>query len=86
VRDRRLVSVTRVSDGAAVPPSDWPLRYYTVDQMFDLIEESQRQGAAEVRVTYDPQLGYPTEVYLDPRATVADDERQFEYASLAPLS
>src|SRR4051812_6329605 len=47
VRDRRLVSVTRVSDGAAVPPSEWPDRYYTVDQMFAVIAEAQAQGADE---------------------------------------
>src|SRR5687767_692538 len=53
VRNRALVSVTRVS-GVAVPPSDWSFRYFTIDAMFDLIADAQAKGASEVRVTYDP--------------------------------
>jgi hypothetical protein len=84
VRNRELVSVTRVSDGVAVPPSEWSFRYFTIDAMFDLIADVQAKGASEVRVTYDPQLGYPTQVYLDMSARVADDERQFEISGLTP--
>ena len=82
VLNRRLVSVMRASDLSPVPPSQWALRYYTVDEMFDLIADAQAKGASEVRVTYDPALGYPTEVYLDMSSRVADDERQFEISGL----
>ena len=82
VRNRRLVSVTRVSDGVAVPPSEWALRYFTIDEIFDLIADARARGAHEVRVTYDPQLGYPTQVFLDMNAGVADDERHFEISGL----
>jgi hypothetical protein len=82
VLNRRLVSVTRVEDLSPVPPSEWAFRYYTIDEMFDLIADAQAKGASEVRVTYDPMLGYPTSVYLDMSSRVADDERQFELSGL----
>jgi hypothetical protein len=82
VRNRALVSVTRVSDGAAVPPAEWSGRYYTVDEMFALIQESRAKGAATVRASYDPVLGYPTEVYIDQDERVADEERSFELTNL----
>ena len=82
VLNRRLVSVTRADDLSPVPPSEWAFRYYTIDEMFDLIADAQAKGASEVRVTYDPMLGYPTSVFLDMSIRVADDERQFELSGL----
>ena len=82
VLNRRLVSVSRAVDLSPVPPSEWAFRYYTIDEMFDLIADAQAKGASEVRVTYDAGLGYPTEVYLDLSSRVADDERQFEISGL----
>jgi hypothetical protein len=82
VLNRRLVSVSRADDLSPVPPTDWAFRYYTIDEMFDLIADAQARGASEVRVTYDPLLGYPTSVYLDMSSRVADDERQFEISGL----
>ena len=85
VRGGGLVAVARVSDGHPVDPSGWEGRYYTVEELFALIADSQREGAAEVRVRYDAELGYPADVYLDPVAGIADDERSFELRGLARL-
>lgn len=71
-----------MSGGVAVPPSEWAFRYFTIDEMFDLIADARARGAHEVRVTYDPQLGYPREVFLDMNAGVADDEQHFEISGL----
>jgi hypothetical protein len=85
VRRGSLVSVTRVSDGRPVDPTQWTGRYYTVDEMFALIAEAEARGADEVRVTYDAALGYPREVFLDEDQRLADEERTFELSALAPL-
>ena len=85
VRDGAIVSVTRVSDGAAVPPSKWEGIYYTVDQMFALIAEAQAKGADEVRVSYDSTLRYPATVYIDQSFRLADEERHFEMSGLTPM-
>jgi hypothetical protein len=84
VRGSAIVSVTRVSDGVAVPPSRWEGLYYTVDQMFALIAAAQAKGADEVRVTYDPLLRYPTTVFIDPSRRLADDEQYFAMSGLEP--
>jgi Family of unknown function (DUF6174) len=84
VRGGAITSATRVADGAAVPPSAWTGRYYTVDQVFDLIVKAKAQGAFQVRVTYDALLGYPTGVFIDYRAELADEEQRLVLAGLTP--
>jgi hypothetical protein len=84
VRNGALVSVTRVADGTPVDPSRWAGIYYTVDELFALLTQAQAQGPNQLRVSYDPALGYPTEVYLDERAAIADDERSYEMSGLVP--
>jgi hypothetical protein len=59
-----LSDVTRVSDGASLPPSDWR-SYRTVDQVFAEIEAGLNRGAQRVVVTYDSQYGYPRDVLVD---------------------
>jgi hypothetical protein len=85
VRGGAIVSVARVSDGAAVPPSRWVGVYYTVDQMFALIADAQAKGADEVRVSYDPVLRYPTTVFIDQSIRLADDEWRFEMTGLTSV-
>ena len=84
VRGGAIVSVTRVSDGVAVPQSKWEGIYYTVDQMFALIADAKAKGADEVRVSYDPLLRYPTTVFIDQSQRLADEERYFEMSGLEP--
>lgn len=50
-------------------------QYNTVDKLFALIQQAIAEGADEVAVTYDPTLGYPTEIKLDGSTQIADDER-----------
>ena len=84
VRNGAIVSVTRVADGVAVPPSKWEGIYYTVDQMFALIADAQVKGADEVRVEYHTELRYPTTVFIDQSTRLADEERWFEMSDLQP--
>ena len=84
VRGGAIVSVTRVSDGVAVPQSRWEGIYYTVDQMFALLADAKAKGADEVRVSYDPLLRYPTTVFIDQSQRLADEERYFEMSGLEP--
>jgi len=85
VRGGALTAVTRVSDGAPVDRSRWTGVYFTVDEMFALIADARSRGAFQVRVSYDPALGYPTQVYLDQAAGIADDERTLDLSGLTPI-
>jgi hypothetical protein len=84
VRGGKIVSVTRVADGVAIPESRWEGLYYTVDQMFALIADARAKGADEVRVDYDPALRYPTTVFIDQSVRLADEERHFTMSGLEP--
>ena len=46
----------------------------TINKLFDVIQQDLDRNAFVLRVTYDPTLGYPTEIVSDPVANVADDE------------
>ncbi len=49
-------------------------RYDTVDKVFDVVQAALDQRAQEIRVSYDPTFGYPTQIFVDPVKAIADDE------------
>jgi Family of unknown function (DUF6174) len=65
----------------------------TMEDLFDVLDEAYAHDAQVVQVTYDPKLGYPTEVSIDPNygcqtplgdgkyCTVSDDEIQYSVKS-----
>ena len=47
--------------------------YWTIDDLFDLIESATARDAT-VRVRFDPALGYPTSVFIDYVQNTIGDE------------
>lgn len=72
-------------DGAE-PVNTGPQVYGTVDSLFARVQRAYDQHAAEVRVQYDPQFGYPVDVWIDWRRDVADEENGFGASSLEPYT
>jgi len=74
VENGQVVSISNVRgdgepfDGAS--PSD----FKSIEELFALINEAEREGAAVVQVTYDEVLGYPTDIYIDRDERLADEE------------
>ncbi len=68
--------ITTKADGTPVSEKDWN-RYKTIEELFDIIEEAFLQDAKEINVEYDPDLGYPTSVFIDYDERIADEERGF---------
>jgi hypothetical protein len=66
------------------PPKDAPV--VSVERLFDRIEEAKAGGAAEVRVTYDPGTGLPTQVYIDQIAEAIDEEVSYDVRLVEPAS
>ena len=60
-------------------------RGLTVDALFALIEEAYDREAETVRLAFDPEVGYPTEVYIDYSSMMADEEIGYTVSALAPL-
>jgi hypothetical protein len=69
-------------EGAAVDTE----RFLSVDQQLALVEQAIAEGAYEIQVTYDSALAYPTSVYVDQSAGVADEEIRYETSDLTPTS
>lgn len=84
VRDRVLVSAVWVPDGNPVDASHLQ-NFLTVDQAFHLIADALQKGAPEVRVSYHPTFGHPTDVFIDHSAAWADEETLFQMRDLLPL-
>lgn len=76
VADGRVVSVTL--NGDAVPTD----RAQTVDALFDLLERAYDRDAHRVDVTYDPALGFPSQIYIDYDERIADEEAGYTVADV----
>ena len=59
--------------------------YWTVDGLFDLVAAALARGAT-VRASYDPQLGYPTQVYIDYDANFIGDELDVRLTAVTALA
>jgi hypothetical protein len=62
----------------------------TMEELFDVLDEAYAKHAETVQVTYDPDLGYPTDISIDPNyrcqnpddmCGVSDDEIQYTVKS-----
>jgi len=59
--------------------------YWTIDELFDLIESAQRRGAS-VRASFDPQRGYPTEITIDYDNNAIGDELDVRLTTVTALA
>ena len=76
MRDGEIVGVRHrpVDSTNEVPAKAGSEQYYwTVDELFELIDAALRRGAA-VRASYDAERGFPTEIYIDYDTNAIGDE------------
>jgi len=59
---------------------------FSIEDIFDLIQQGIDQQFESLSAEYDPVYGYPTKVNLDPEFMVADDEFDLIIDYFAPLS
>lgn len=69
-------SVVYADTGASVA-TDYFQHYDTVEKLFDAIQDAIKRDADEVTVTYDPALGYPSNISIDFEEMAIDDEITF---------
>lgn len=87
VRDGKIVGVRHrpVDATNEVPARPGSLGYYwTIDELFDLIDSAQRRGA-QVRASYDSQRGFPTEIHIDYDKNAIGDELDVVLTTVTPL-
>jgi len=90
-----LVSVkVTVTGGTVVEAVDWdtgnpapfePWAYYTVSDLFDLIQNAIVKNAVELRVRYDAELGFPADVNIDVSRIQLSDDFRSEVRSLTAI-
>jgi Family of unknown function (DUF6174) len=74
--------VTMVSTGEVLNAPWIP----TIKKLFDFIDQTIARPAAVLHVTYDPTLGYPTEIVADPIANAVDDEVTYTVTNVSRLA
>lgn len=77
--------VASVSDTGAPPGTEAITAFPTIDDLFDRIEEAIRDEAAALSVSYDPDLGYPTEIIIDFDYGAEQDEVTIDASGLIVL-
>jgi hypothetical protein len=88
VRGGAIVGVRHrpVDSTNEVPARAGSLQYYwTIDELFELIDSAKRRGAA-VQASYDRERGFPTEIHIDYDKNVIGDELDVVLTTVTPLA
>lgn len=77
----KIVDATYADTGEAVPNyiRDGLL---TMNERFDQLQDAYLSGAERIDASYDPQLGYPSSVYIDQSFMIADEEISYTIKDL----
>ncbi len=73
VRRDRIVAVVNETTGEPVDAPRWSA-FRTVTGLFATIRTADTTHIAFMRVEYDSTFGYPRHLFIDPNATIADEE------------
>ena len=87
VRNKTAVSVKYVSNGQTVTEGKFD-NSDTIDKLFTILKNAYagkggfEQKAATINVTYDGQMGYPADFYIDISLTIADEEQGYAVTNI----
>jgi len=79
-----IVSVINRNTEEILPTEEFTF-YVTVDDLFDAVQDAIQQHVYSVEASFDPVLGYPTRILIDPGRFVSHDEVTMLTSSLQPL-
>jgi hypothetical protein len=83
VASGQITSAVYVDDHSPVP-DQFRSTLRTIDGVFDDIQMAIHQRAAEIQLSFDPVLGYPTSVFVDYSHQIADEELSLQISGLMP--
>ncbi len=83
VRDKAVVSGVYLVDHTNVPAAGLA-DLYTIDGIFDLIDQRVMDGVYRIDIAYDPARSFPTSVSIYPSRDGRDDEEQVTVKDLMP--
>ncbi len=73
VRNGQTSSITSVATGQPVNPQFFE-KYRTIPKLFNVIQDAINRKAFNLDISYDPKLGYPTQINIDYDSQIADEE------------
>jgi len=82
VRGSRINGADFVEGNVPIPLDLANVRYKTVDGLFDLLQSAIDENAHTISAKYHPELGYPTEVWIDYEQNSVDEELGFSIHNL----
>ena len=71
-----VADIRRPDDAAGLPPPDGRVTP-TIPELFDAVQSAIDEGADSISVQYDEEAGFPTQLYIDWDAGVADEETSY---------
>lgn len=84
VRNDSIVEVRDVASGQVIPRERYS--FLTVDGLFGVIAREPDEYAADISVTFDPTLGFPTRIDLTGKPIIADYGLAIEARDVRPLT
>lgn len=85
VREGEVVAGNFLDTEEAVPDTALT-RYPVIEDLFQEVRQALEGGADSVFVAYHPELGYPTEAYIDFARMAIDEEQGFTATDLQPAN
>jgi hypothetical protein len=85
VRNRTTVSVKYVDSGQPASNSSFD-KANTVEDLFAIVRGAISQKADKLTVEYDPSLGYPTQISIDPIKDAVDEETAYTVSYLKRMN
>lgn len=85
VKNKKITAVTPLETTQPLEKLN-PESYKTIEQLFEIIENAVARNADTITVTYDPKLGYPSEIFIDYIKLAADDEISYIASDLIKLN
>lgn len=82
VRENRIQGATFVESDVPIPLDAAIERYKVMDGLFDLLQSAIGENAHTIAAKYHPELGYPTEVWIDYEQNSVDEELGFSIHNL----
>ena len=68
-----VTATRRPEDAAGLPPRDGGPAP-TIPELFETVQSAIHEGADSITVEYDEEFGFPTQLYIDWDAGLADEE------------
>jgi len=85
VRGGMVVKVQPGDTAVVVGTTPAPSTYPTIDSLFVILENAQKNTPSGVTVEFDPTYHFPTRIFIDPIKNAVDDEVTYTIKSFSPV-